>query len=92
MKIIERGGLPGLAYRRKRAGLSCQQLADMIGLKSRQLINMYETGAAWPSARILPALADALVCSIDELYEAPPAEAEDSEDSLAETEADDYAG
>ena len=32
---------------------------------------MWELGLAWPSAALLPAIADLRLCSIDELYVAP---------------------
>lgn len=76
---------------RRRAGLSRQQLADMIGV-TRQAVFNYETGVGWPSAGLLPAIAGALVCSIDELYELPAAEPDAAEDMVTEPEADGYAG
>lgn len=69
-KMIEKG-LVGLAPRRKRAGYSQQALADALGI-TRSLLAAWETrDGLWPSARWLPAMADLLGCSIDELYEAP---------------------
>ena len=64
--------LEGLAVRRKAAGMTQAQLAAAIDVE-RPALAMWEIGASWPSARILPALADVLLCSIDELYEAPEA-------------------
>lgn len=69
MKIIEYG-LVGLAPRRKSAGFTQQTFADALGV-DRGLIGMYETGRAWPRAAMLPAMADLLGCSIDDLYEVP---------------------
>lgn len=69
MKIIEYG-LVGLASRRKSAGFTQQTFADALGV-DRGLIGMYETGRAWPRAAMLPAMADLLGCSIDDLYEVP---------------------
>ena len=66
-------GLVGLAPRRKRAGFSQYSFAEELGI-DRGLVAMYETGRAWPPASRLPAMADLLGCSIDELYEVPPAE------------------
>lgn len=66
--------LEGLAPRRKAAGMTQAQLAEQIGVE-RAALAMWEIGASWPSAWILPALADVLVCSIDELYDAPETEA-----------------
>lgn len=65
--------LEGLAPRRKAAGMTQAQLAEQIGVE-RAALAMWEIGANWPSARILPALADVLLCSIDELYWAPETE------------------
>lgn len=38
---------------------------------SYQAVGKWERGEAYPSAALLPALADALHCSIDELYTQP---------------------
>ena len=73
MKIIEKG-LVGLAPRRKAAGFTQQSFADELGVL-RQSVGMYETGAAWPSASLLPAMAALLGCTIDDLYERPEEEA-----------------
>ena len=62
--------LEGLAPRRKAAGLTQQELADQLGIE-RATISMWETGASWPSARLLPLIADLLLCGIDELFVAP---------------------
>ena len=59
-----------LAEKRKEKSLTQAQLAEAIGVE-RAALGMWEIGASWPSARILPALADTLLCTIDELYEAP---------------------
>ena len=67
--------LEGLAPRRRAAGLTQQAVADALGVE-RATVGMWETGATWPSARVLPALADLLCCSIDELYTAPETEGE----------------
>lgn len=71
MRIIEKG-LVGLAPRRKAAGYTQYSYADALGI-DRALVAMYETGRAWPSASRLPAMAELLGCSIDELYELPEA-------------------
>lgn len=63
-------GLVGLAPRRKRAGFSQYSFAEALGI-DRGLVAMYETGRAWPPASRLPAMADLLGCSIDDLYEVP---------------------
>jgi DNA-binding XRE family transcriptional regulator len=49
------------------AGLTQMQLAEKLGV-SRATIAMWETGQNWPSAQMLPALAEALQCTIGDLY------------------------
>lgn len=66
-------GLAGLQYRRKAAGLTQEWLALQLGV-TRSALSMWEISAAWPSASILPKLADLLLCSIDDLYVAPTPE------------------
>jgi len=63
-------GLIGLAPRRKRAGFTQQTFAEALGIERTRLA-MWEIGQAWPSAAWLPAMADLLGCSIDDLYELP---------------------
>lgn len=62
--------LEGLAPRRRALDMTQQAVADALGVE-RATVGMWETGTSWPSARILPALADLLCCSIDELYARP---------------------
>ena len=62
--------MEGLSPRRKAAGLTQAQVAEALGVE-RATVGMWETGTSWPSARVLPALADLLCCSIDELYTVP---------------------
>lgn len=76
MRILEKG-LAGLAPRRKAAGYTQQSYADALGIE-RGAVGMYETGKAWPRASILPAMAELLGCTIDDLYEYP-------EDIVSET-------
>lgn len=48
------------------------QLAMAAELQvSRQTLSSWESGESWPSASWLPAIADLLLCSIDDLYTAP---------------------
>ena len=63
-------GLVGLAPRRKRAGYTQASFAEALGIE-RPRLAMWEIGQAWPSAAWLPAMADLLGCSIDDLYEVP---------------------
>lgn len=62
--------LEGLAPRRKAAGMTQAQLAAALDVE-RSALSLWEIGINWPSARILPAMADLLLCSIDDLYTAP---------------------
>lgn len=57
----------GLKSRRLAAGLSQRQLAELMQVTQGAIAN-WETGAAYPRASQLPALAKALQCSIDDLY------------------------
>lgn len=59
--------MAGLAPRRKRMGWTQQQLADQLGV-DRATLAMWEIGRNWPPTRLLPAMADLLLCSIDDLY------------------------
>lgn len=62
--------MDGLKYYRRRAGLTQEQLADSLGV-TRGSVGMWEIGKCWPSAALLPKIADLLLCSIDELYTRP---------------------
>ena len=68
LKMI--GGLQGLKYYRKRAEMTQQQLSEALGVE-RATVAMWETGRSWPSAALLPNIADLLLCSIDDLYHCP---------------------
>lgn len=69
-KMMEKG-LVGLAPRRKRAGYTQASFAEALGI-TRSLLAAWEArDGLWPSARWLPAMADLLGCSIDDLYEVP---------------------
>lgn len=59
--------LPGIRARRKAAGLSIETLAGTLGV-TRQTIYNWESGARLPAADVLPEIARALGCSIDDLY------------------------
>ena len=59
--------LRGLGPARRRANMSMQAVAEAMGV-SRQSVFKWETGDAWPSPDRLPALAELLGVSIDELY------------------------
>lgn len=58
---------------RERRGLVRVQVADALGV-TQAAVYKWESGRASPSADKLPALAEVLNCTIDELYdcELPP--------------------
>lgn len=62
--------LPGLRHRRKAAGLTLGALGAAVGCTGAA-VGMWERGDYHPAADKLPALAQALGCSIDELYREP---------------------
>lgn len=53
---------------RERAGYTQSELAQKVGI-SVVTVSQWESGIRTPSGRILPALARALDCQIDALYE-----------------------
>ena len=55
---------------RKAKGITQTELANKLGVK-RTTLSMWELGESAPTVRILPALAAALGCSIDELFREP---------------------
>ena len=66
--------MTGLKARRTAAGLTLRQIGETVGV-SAQAVAKWEAGTAWPSADLLPAIAEALGCSIDDLYGDDPADA-----------------
>lgn len=74
MKLSEK-----ILYSRKRAGLSQEALADMVGV-SRQAVSKWETGEALPETAKLAALGAALGVSLDWLLsDAEPEEPEEEQ-------------
>ena len=73
MEIIKLRKLEGLAARRKAAGYTQETFAEALGVQ-RGALSMWETLKAFPSAGILPAIADLLLCTVDDLYKAPEEE------------------
>lgn len=57
---------------RQRNGLTQGQLAGKLGLKSPSTITMWELGSRNPPSTMLPNLAAALHCTIDELFGRDP--------------------
>ena len=53
-----------IIYCRKKAGMSQEGLAEVIGV-SRQAISKWETGRAYPDVQVFPVLADIFGVSID---------------------------
>lgn len=49
-------------------GLIQKDLADRLGLRSNATVCMWENGERTPSAAMLPKIAAALNCTIDELF------------------------
>lgn len=52
---------------RKAKGITQTELAERLGIK-RTTVSMWEMNASSPTARMIPALAAALGCSIDDLF------------------------
>lgn len=53
-------------------GITQAQLANLLTLKSPSTVTMWESGARNPTSDILPHLAKALGCSVDDLYISTP--------------------
>lgn len=62
--------MKGLCTARKAASCTQSQLAEKLGV-SQPAITAWETGSAFPRANMLPAIAAALGCSIDDLFADP---------------------
>lgn len=63
-------GMKGIRPRRLAAGLTQEELAQRLDV-SRSTVAMWEAGQNWPFSVQLPALAEALGCTIDQLFENP---------------------
>ena len=59
--------MKGLKAMRTKAKLTQAELAFMLGVK-QTTVAMWETDASYPRAELLPTIAKALNCTIDELY------------------------
>ena len=66
-----------ITEKRKQAHLSQNELACKLGV-SQQCVAKWETGASKPRVNILPKLARALNCTIDELLQEDSVEKENS--------------
>ena len=62
---------------RKAKGITQTELAEKLGIK-RTTVSMWELNASSPTARMIPALAAALGCSIDALFREPEKRAQES--------------
>ena len=63
---------------RKKNSMTQNELAAFLGVQ-QNTVSQWESGKRNPPSSILPRLADALGCSIDELFgRAPPGDARDS--------------
>lgn len=62
--------MKGLCTARKAASCTQSQLAEKLGVSQAAIAN-WETGRACPRTDMLPAIAAALGCSIDELFADP---------------------
>ena len=67
--------LPGIRTRRRSLGLQAAPLAQTLGV-TRSAWSQWESGVTMPSSAYLPALAELLQCSIEDLY-GEEAEADD---------------
>ena len=72
-EIIKIRRLEGLAARRRACGYTQETFAEALGVQ-RAALAAWETLRTFPSAGILPAIADLLLCTIDDLYKAPEEE------------------
>lgn len=63
---MSRSLVPSLAKLRRKAGLSQERLAEIIGVTTMSISN-YESGRNDPSARVLVAMAKALNVTVDAL-------------------------
>ncbi len=71
--------LPGIRTRRRSLGLQAAPLAETLGV-TRSAWSQWEAGATMPSAAYLPALAELLQCSIEDLYREEAAADDDGTD------------
>ena len=53
---------------RKRAGITQAELAEKLGIKSASAVTMWERGDRNPKSAMLPQIAQALGCTVGELY------------------------
>ena len=60
-------GLPGLKRKRIQMYRTQKAFAEACGV-DRQSYNRWENGTYWPSAKMLPILAAALGCTIEDLF------------------------
>lgn len=66
--------LKGLKALRDAKGLSQAELAELVGVSSRQ-VSRWETGESDPLASLIPKICRALGCSLDQLWGVSDADA-----------------
>lgn len=67
-KLANRGEIMlKIGIARKEAGITQLELSKILNI-SRSTISMWESGASNPTVEMLPELAKALHCTIDELF------------------------
>lgn len=67
-KLAKGGGMMlRIGIARKEAGITQLELSKILNI-SRSTISMWESGASNPTAEMLPDIAKALHCTIDELF------------------------
>jgi len=71
--------LPGIRTRRRSLGLRAAPLAQTLGV-TRSAWSQWEAGDTMPSSAYLPALAELLQCSIEDLYREEAAADDDGAD------------
>lgn len=59
---------------RVQQGLTQYELAKKLGLSSKSTVSMWESGERTPSAALLPQIAEALKCSVSDLFESKGAD------------------
>ena len=59
--------MSGIAEQRKKAGLTQQELAEILHVE-RSTVSKWESGTSFPTGNKLPQVAKALNCGIGELF------------------------
>ena len=75
-----------IKHLRTARNMTQEQLAEQLGV-TRAAVGMWEIGRSWPSAALLPQMADLLLCSIDDLYHVPANDTERGDEMLCQANA-----